>query len=130
MNCSKLYMYGGKICKNEGINNTDIYYNQNSTNFNSQLYGIYQRCSGIGIYGETYSKIYLYKGEISNNYAKNNAKTNLISPKEKTVTTLNNIFNCIYGSAIDLSSSEFQMFNDFIIGNILMFHSSLRKIWR
>ena len=69
-------------------NNSDIYSNENSTNSNSKLYAIYQRCAGIAIYGETYSKLYLYKGEISNNYAKNNAKTKLIFPKEKAFTTL------------------------------------------
>ena len=80
LTCSKLYMYGGIIFKNEGINNTDIYSNQNSTNYNSILFGLYQRCSGIAIYAQEYSKFYLYKGEISNNYARNNAKSNIITP--------------------------------------------------
>ena len=30
LKCAKLYMYGGKICYNEGINNTDISSNKNS----------------------------------------------------------------------------------------------------
>ena len=116
--CAKLYMYGGVIYNNEGINNTDIYSNKNSTNsINSNLYGLYQTCSGIGIYGQSYSKIYLYKGEISNNYARNNAKSNLISPIEKTKTSLNVINNSIYGPAINFTNSEFEMFNDFIIQN-------------
>ena len=115
MNYAELYMYGGKICKNEGIINTDIYSNQNSTNFNSQLYGIYHRCSGIAIYGKYDSKLYLYKGEISNNYAKNNAKINLISPKENTITNIKAIINYIYGSTLYLEYSEFQMFKDFVI---------------
>ena len=32
LKCAKLYMYGGKICNNEGINNTNIFSNKNSTN--------------------------------------------------------------------------------------------------
>ena len=52
----------------------------------------------------------------------------IISPKEKTVTTLNAIVNCIYGSAINLSSSEFQMFNDFIIQDNYSFLTSTINI--
>ena len=118
MVCSKLYMYGGIICYNEGKNNTDIYSNENSTNnTNSKLYALCQRCSGIAIFAHSYSKIYLYNGEISNNYARNNAKSNLISPKGNTLTKLSAIDSCIYGSAIYFADSKLEMFNDFIIQN-------------
>ena len=114
---SKLYMYGGIICNNEGIINTDIYSNKNSTNNNSKEYGIYQRCFGAAIFAEDHSKIYLYKGEISNNYSRNNAKYNLIEPIEKTITNLNFIHNEIYGGAISIYFSELEMFDDFTIQN-------------
>ena len=105
--CSKLYMYGGIICYNEGKNNTDIYSNENSTNnSSSQLYALFQRCFGIAIFAQSYSEIYLYKGEISNNCARNNAKSNLISPKEKNLTNLSAINSCIYGSAIYFTDSQ------------------------
>ena len=118
LTCSKLYMYGGKICYNEGINNTEIYSNKNSTNNNNiKIFGLYQRCFGIAIFGQRYSKIYLYKGEISNNYARNNAKSYLIEPNEKTITNLSCIDNSISGSALYFAYSEFEMFDDFIIQN-------------
>ena len=126
--CSKLYMYGGIICYNEGINNIDISSNKNSTNNNSKLYGLFQRCLGIAILSENYSKLYLYKGEISNNYAKNNGKLYLVEPKENTITKLSQINNCIYGSALYLLDSEFEMFDDFIIQNNSPIHNSILTI--
>jgi len=123
MNCAKLYMYGGKISNNEGINNTNIFSNifsnKNSTNSNNnqKLYGLYQRYLGIAIYSEGYSKIYLYKGEISNNYAENNAKSNLIEPIEKTITKLSEVSHCIYGSGLYFNYTDFEMFDDFIFQN-------------
>ena len=113
---SILNMFGGKICDNEAINNTDIYSNQNSTNGNNRAFSLSQRIYGTGIFGEK-SSIFLYKGEISNNCSKNNAKTNLITPIEKTVTNLNGIFSCTNGSAIHLINSELEIFEDFIIQN-------------
>ena len=128
LTCSKLYMYGGIICYNEGINNTDISSNKNSTNNNSKLYGLNQCCLGIAILSENYSKLYLYKGEISNNYAKNNGKLKLVEPKENTITKLSQINNCIYGSALYLANSEFEMFDDFIIQNNSPIHNSILTI--
>ena len=52
---SKLYLYGGIICNNEGIINSDIYSNKNYTNNNSKGYGIYQRCFGSAIFAEDHS---------------------------------------------------------------------------
>ena len=116
---SILNIYGGKICNNKGINNTEIYSNKNSTNNNStNLYGLYQRCCGIAIFEDIYSKVNLYKGEISNNIAINNAKVSLITPNENKKTNISEIYNCIYGSAIyGGSSCDFEMFDDFIIQN-------------
>ena len=119
LSCSTLYMYGGIICNNEGKNNTDIFSNNNSTNNNNyiKLNGLYQRCSGVAIFSENNSKLYLYKGEISNNYARNNTKSTIIEPKENTITNLSEISHCIYGSALSISGSEFEMFDDFVIQN-------------
>ena len=118
MYCSILNMYDGKICNNEGINNSDIYTNKDATNNNNaKTLNLYQRCLGIGIYADLNSHIYLHKGEISNNKAINNAKTNLITPVGDKKTNLNIIYNCIFGSAIYTNNSEFEMKKDFIIEN-------------
>ena len=61
-------MYGGKICNNQSINNSEIYSNENSTNNNIKSnYNIYQRCFGTAIYADYTTKLNLFRGEISNN---------------------------------------------------------------
>ena len=118
INTSILNMYDGKIYNNEGINNSDIYSNQNGTNYNSpKSVNLYQRCLGTGIFGDNKCSINLYKGEISNNKAINNAKTNFITPKDSKKSNLNSLYDCIYGSALYLNNSEFEMKKDFIIQN-------------
>ena len=119
LNSSILYFSGGIICNNEGINNTDIYSNQNSTNNNNpKTLTLSQRCLGIGIFVDNKSSIYLQKGEISNNKATNNAKSNFITPNDNNKkTNINTLYNCIYGSAIYVNNSNFEMKKDFIIQN-------------
>ena len=118
MNCSILNMYDGKICNNEGINNSDIYTNKDAINNNNPKgINLYQRCLGIAIFSDLNSHIHLYKGEISNNKAINNSKPNLITPDNDKMTNMNVIQNCIFGSAIYTSISEFEMEKDFIIEN-------------
>ena len=117
INKSILHMYGGKISNNKGINNSVVYTNINATNQKVKNAGINQSCQGIGIYAHKNSEIYLHKGEISNNFAINNAKTFLITPQNGKNTQIFEIFDCIYGSAIYLHSSKFEMLQDFIIKN-------------
>ena len=98
---STLKMLGGKICNNQLINNSDIYSNENSTNNEtSSTYSVIQRSTGAAIYADYVSKVYLCKGEISNNTAENNAKINLITPNGEKKTKLNSIYQSVYGSAI------------------------------
>ena len=113
MRCSTLNFFGGKICNNKSINNSEIYSNENSTNGGY----LYQLCLGTAIYTEFFSKVNLYKGEISDNLAINNAKTYLITPKDELKTNLNEINSCIYGPGIYCINSEFGMYNDFLISN-------------
>ena len=117
INKSILHMYGGKISNNKGINNSFVYTNINATNQKIKNAGINQSCQGIGIYAHKNSEIYLHKGEISKNIAINNAKTFLITPQNGKNTQIFEIFDCIYGSAIYLHSSKFEMLQDFIIKN-------------
>ena len=111
---STLNIFGGKICNNTGINNSEIYSNENSSNGE---YSLNQQCYGCAIYAENYARVNLYKGEISNNIAINNSKSNIITPIDEQITNINSISSCIYGSALYFSSSEFKMNNDFIISN-------------
>ena len=100
--------FWGKICNNKSINNSEIYSNESS---------LYQRCLWTAIYTEFFSKVNLYKGEISDNIAINNAKTYLITPKDELKTNLNEINSCIYGPGIYCINSEFGMYDDFLISN-------------
>ena len=109
---STLNVFGGKICNNEGINNSEIYSNENSTN---GAYSLDQRLLGSVIFSENCSKVNLYKGEISDNIAINNSKTNIISPKNGKTTNISNLNSCIYGSVLYISNSLLTMNNDFII---------------
>ena len=77
--------FGGKICNNKGINNSEIYSNENST---IGGYAKFQRCLGGIIYSEHFSNVNLFKGEISDNFAKNNSKSNIISPQEDKITNI------------------------------------------
>ena len=98
---STLNMCGGKICNNQCINNSDIYSNENSTNNDVETaYSVYQRCYGGVIYADYVSKVYLHKGEISDNITQNNSKINLITPKVAKKTKVGGIDHNIYGSAI------------------------------
>ena len=112
-----LHMYGGKISNNKGINNSVVYTNINSTNLKLKNAGLNQSCQGIGIFAHKISEVYLHKGEISNNIAINNAKTFIISPQNGKNTQIFEIYDCIYGSAIYLHNSKFEMLQDFIIKN-------------
>ena len=115
---STLNMYGGKICNNQCINNSDIYSNENSTNNNVEtVYSVYQRCYGGVIYADYVSKIYLRKGEISDNIAQNNGKINLITPKVAKKTKVGGITQNIYGSAIYGYYCFFGIFDNFLIQN-------------
>ena len=115
---STLNMLGGKICFNKCINNSYIYSNENSTNNDTEnTYAVYQRCLGTAIYADYISKVYLRKGEISNNIAENNAKINLITPKEGKKTKLSAIYHSINGSAIYGYYCFFEIFDDFLIEN-------------
>ena len=114
---STFNMFGGKICNNQLINNSDIYSNENSTNNGNTAYSVSQRSIGAAIYADYISKVYLYRGEISNNTAENNAKINLITPKGEKKTKLSSISQSIYGSAIYGYYCFFEIFNDFLIQN-------------
>ena len=115
---STLNMYGGKICNNQCINNSDIYSNENSTNNNVEtVYSVYQRCYGGVIYADYVSKVYLHKGEISDNITQNNGKINLITPKVAKKTKVGGITHNIYGSVIYGYYCFFEIFDDFLIQN-------------
>jgi hypothetical protein len=116
---STFNMYGGKICNNQCINNCELFTNENSTNNeNSTSYDIYQRSVGAAIYANHTVKIHLYKGEISNNFAINNAIINLITPKEENKkTNLRDIVQSIYGSAIYAYYSRIEIYDGFLIQN-------------
>ena len=110
---STLNIYGGKICNNKGINNSEIYSNENST---KSGYSLNQRCLGI-IFSEYFSKIYLHKGIISDNTMINNAKTNLITPKGEKITNITDLNSCIYGSALFCKNSKIEIYKDFTFSN-------------
>ena len=111
---STLNIFGGKICNNKGINNSEIYSNENSTNGD---YTLNQRFLGAIIYSDNVSNVNLYKGEISDNIAINNSKSNIIAPKNGKITNIYGINSCIYGSILYLSNSLLTMYDDFIITN-------------
>ena len=108
-------IYDGKICNNKGINNSKVYTNKNSSNYN--IYSPHINCEGIGIFADFMSEINLYKGEISNNIGINNANINLTTPNENKKTKIQGIYNYIYGSVFYMRYSKFKMFKDFIINN-------------
>ena len=106
-------IYNGKICNNKAINNSKVYTNKNSSNYN--IYSPHINCEGIGIFADFMSELNLYKGEISNNTGINNANINLITPNDNKTTKIQAISNYIFGSAIYMRYSKFKMFKDFII---------------
>ena len=110
-------MYNGKIIKNQGINNSSIYTNINSSNLKIKNSGIQQNCQGIGIFANKNSELYLHKGEISNNSAINNGKIHFLTPQNNKNTKIFEIFSCIYGSGVYSISSKFEMSKDFILEN-------------
>ena len=114
---SKLNIYDIKIHNNKGINNSQVYTNDNSTNLKVKNSCIHQNCKGIGIFGCKNSEINLYKGEISNNIAINNSKTFLISPKNQKTTKISEIYCCIYGCGIYLEKSKLLMNEAFTLKN-------------
>ena len=115
---SSLNMKDGKICNNQGINNSDIYTNKNSTNNNNHIEtSLTQRCSGVGICAEGSSEIFLHKGEISKNFAKNNSKLNFITPVNGKITKMKDTINNIYGSAIYALNTKIEIYDGFIIQN-------------
>ena len=111
---STLNVFGGKICNNKGINNSEIYSNENSTN---GTYSLNQRILGGIIFADSLANVNLYKGEISDNYAVNNSKSNIITSKKEKTTNIDSINSCIYGSLMYFSSAIFKMNDDFIITN-------------
>ena len=122
---SILNFFNGKICKNKGINNSEIYSNENSTNKDHYLF---QRSMGGVIYSEYFSKLNLYKGEISDNFAINNSKSNIITPKNGKITNIYAIYSCVYGSALLISESELRMYEDFIISNNTSYLNTTIKV--
>ena len=111
---STLNVFGGKICNNKGVNNSEIYSNENSTVGN---YSLYQRVMGAVIFSDNFANINLYKGEISDNIAINYSKSNIITPIEDKTTNLYSINSCIYGSVLSISNSILRMYDDFLITN-------------
>ena len=112
-----LNMYDGKICNNQGINNSSIFSNINSTTLKKKTATIHQNCQGIGIFASKNSEIYLHKGEISNNTAINNGKIIIRKAKKEKITKIYEIFSNIYGSGIYLLNSKFEMNENFVLKN-------------
>ena len=116
INKSILNMYDGKICNNKGINNSIIYTNLESSKFKKKNSKIEQNCKGVGIFANKNCKVFLFKGEISNNIAINSGKIFLKTSENNQINDISVINSCIYGSAIFLANnSYFQMDKDFII---------------
>ena len=115
MHNSTLNIFDGKICSNECINNSEIFLNKDSINNSPNTYQLFQSFCGVGICADLISKVHLYKGEISNNISRNNAKLNLISPVEGTKTNLNEVNICIQGSGIYGNNCEIEILDGAII---------------
>ena len=98
------------------INDRVFYGCLNSTIITEKNSKLEQNCKGIGIFANKNCKLFLYKGEISNNFAINSGKIFIKTPKNDRQNKISTINSCIYGSAIFVANnSEFQMENDFII---------------
>ena len=117
MNNCILNIYNGKICNNQGINNSSIFSNINSTTLKKKNATIHQNCQGIGIFASKNSEIYLHKGEISNNTAINNGKIHIRKSKNEKISKIFEIFSNIYGAGIYLINSKFVMNENFVIKN-------------
>ena len=116
INKSILNMFGGKIYNNQGINNSKIYSNINSTQIKKKDGKIEQNCQGVGIFSSKSCQLFLHKGEISNNIAINSGKIFLTSPQNNEKNKIYNVNSGIFGAAIFLSNdSYFEMEKDFII---------------
>ena len=116
INKSILKMYGGKIVNNKGINNSIIYSNINSTILKDKEAKLEQNCKGVGIFTNKNCKLFLYKGEISNNSAINSGKIFIKKSQNGKQNIISRINGCIYGAAIFVgNNSYFEMENDFKI---------------
>ena len=115
INKSILNMFGGKIMNNQGINNTKIYSNINSTKVKKKDGKLEQNCRGIGIFASKSCQLFLHKGEISNNTAINSGKIFLNCPKNDEKNKIYNVSSSIFGVAIFLNNSYLEMEKDFII---------------
>ena len=116
INKSILKIYGGKISNNKGINNSIIFSNLNSTILKDKEAKLEKNCKGIGIFANKNCKVFLYKGEISNNIAINSGKIFIKNPQNSRKNIISRINSCIYGAAIFVgNNSNFQLENDFTI---------------
>ena len=56
-----LNMYNGKICNNQGINNSFIFSNINSSNLKKANATLHQNCQGVAIFAIKNSEIIFYE---------------------------------------------------------------------
>lgn len=115
INKSILNMFGGKISNNQGINNSKIYSNINSTKVKKKGGKLEQNCKGIGIFASKSCQLFLHKGEISNNTAINSGKIFLNSPQNNEKNKIHTVNSCIFGVALFLNNSYLEMEKEFII---------------